>query len=344
MKHSTFLLFTLPSLSVMFLFIAIPIVSVFIQSLHIEHKQVIIVTENCDPFGCETTTSVDTEASAKLKEKAPLGKFNGFKTYSNRMHFAFDEVGEAWKSSDSFTVFVKKLYNYPLYRALSFTLTYTFIVTPFVLFLGFLVAVGVNNLPKMFKGPTIFASLLPMIVTPLVGSLILFWMVDGDGVIGATLQKIFNDNSLSLKASPVLTWIMLMVYGIWHLMPFSFIVFYAGLQTVPQETIEAATIDGASKFQRIRHVVIPHLMPLAIFITLILLMDNFRVFEPIIGFKAEAHATSISWLIWNHLRESAYPLYNAAGATSMITIFGVAILLLPVLIRTWRDFKEKNKG
>ena len=79
----------------------------------------------------------------------------------------------------------------------------------------------------------------------------------------------------SLKASPVLTWVMLMVYGIWHLMPFSFIVFYAGLQTVPHETIEAATIDGASKFQRTRHVVIPHLMPLAIFITLILLMDNF---------------------------------------------------------------------
>ena len=227
MKHSTFLLFTLPSLSVMFLFIAIPIVSVFIQSLHIEHKQVIIVSENCDPFGCETTTSVDTEASAKLKEKAPLGKFNGFKTYSNRMHFAFDEIGEAWNSSDSFIVFVKKIYNYPLYRALSFTLTYTFVVTPFVLFLGFLVALGVNNLPKLLKGPTIFASLLPMIVTPLVGSLILFWMVDGDGVIGATLQKIFNDNSLSLKASPVLTWVMLMVYGIWHLMPFSFIVFYA---------------------------------------------------------------------------------------------------------------------
>jgi len=93
----------------MFLFIAIPIVSVFIQSLHIEHKQVIIVSENCDPFGCETTTSVDTEASAKLKEKAPLGKFNGFKTYSNRMHFAFDEIGEAWNSSDSFIVFVKKI-------------------------------------------------------------------------------------------------------------------------------------------------------------------------------------------------------------------------------------------
>ena len=341
MKHSTFLLFTLPSLSVMFLFIAIPIVSVFIQSLHIEHKQVIIVSENCDPFGCETTTSVDTEASAKLKEKAPLGKFNGFKTYSNRMHFAFDEIGEAWNSSDSFIVFVKKIYNYPLYRALSFTLTYTFVVTPFVLFLGFLVALGVNNLPKLLKGPTIFASLLPMIVTPLVGSLILFWMVDGDGVIGATLQKIFNDNSLSLKASPVLTWVMLMVYGIWHLMPFSFIVFYAGLQTVPHETIEAATIDGASKFQRTRHVVIPHLVPLVAFVALMQLMDNFRVFEPIIGFHAEAHATSLSWIIYNDLGGETR-LLSSAATTSVLTIIGVSILLAPVLVRTWREFNPKG--
>ena len=52
----------------------------------------------------------------------------------------------------------------PFYRALAFTLTYTFVVTPFVLLIGLAVAVGVNNLPKMFKGPTIFFSLLPMMI------------------------------------------------------------------------------------------------------------------------------------------------------------------------------------
>jgi len=87
-----------------------------------------------------------------------------------------------------------------------------------------------------------------MIVTPLVGSLILFWMVDGDGIIGATLQRIYDDNALSLKASPTLTWIMLIVYGIWHIVPFSFIVFYAGLQTVPRDTLESAMIDGRCCF------------------------------------------------------------------------------------------------
>ena len=48
-----------------------------------------------------------------------------------------------------------------------------------------------------------------------------------------------------------------------------------------------------------RYVVIPHLMPLAVFVTLIQLMDNFRVFEPIVGFNAQANATSLSWIIYN---------------------------------------------
>ena len=181
-----------------------------------------------------------------------------------------------------------------------------------------------------------------MIVTPLIGSLILFWMIDAEGILGATLQRIFNDNSLSLKASPALTWIMLFVYGIWNAAPFAFIVFYAGLQTVSQDTLEAAMTDGASRWQRVRHVVIPYMTPLVIFILLMQLMDNFRVFEPIVGFSASANATSLSWIIFNDLRGEDDQLFGSAAATSMLTIIGVAILLTPVLIRAWREFNSKT--
>ena len=70
------------------------------------------------------------------------------------------------------------------------------------------IAVGVNNLPRAFRGLAIFISLLPFLVPTIVGSMILSWMVDGDGVIGATLQNIFNDPALSIKASTPLMWIM----------------------------------------------------------------------------------------------------------------------------------------
>lgn len=341
MPHRTFFWFILPSLAAMILFIALPIVSVVIQSLYVEHEQVLVTVENCGPFGCTEETRVDREATEALRAEQPLGRFNGLGTYFNRGHLATQELAEAWRSSESFGQFWGQVMNLPFYKALIFTLAYTFIVTPLVLVLGLAIALGVNGLPRMFRGPTIFFSLLPMIVTPLIGSLVLFWMIDADGVIGASLQLLFDNPDLSLKASPTLTWITLFVYGVWHSAPFAFIVFYAGLQTVPEETLEAAMIDGASRWERIRYVVIPHLAPLTVFIMLIQFMDNFRVFEPIVGFQAQASATSLSYIIYSDLRGDVQQ-FNSAAATSVLTIIGVAILLTPVLIRTWRDFNRKR--
>ncbi|MDG2298246.1 MAG: sugar ABC transporter permease [Planktomarina sp.] len=341
MPHGTFLRFIWPSFLAMILFIALPIISVAVQSFFVSHEQVTREVENCGPFKCETVIQVDVEANAALKAAAPLGKFNSLDTYTNRGHLAFAELGELWVKSESIVGFLKSTYNLPFYKALYFTLAYTAAVTPFVIILGLLIALGVNRLPKITKGPTIFVSLLPMIVTPLIGSLILFWMVDSSGIIGASLQLVFDDPDLSLKASRPLTWIMLFIYGIWHSAPFAFVVFYAGLQTVPSETIEAAKIDGASRWQQVRFVVIPYMMPLVVFITLMQLMDNFRVFEPIVGFSAEAKASSLSWIIYNDL-SGQDKLFGSAAATSMMTIIGVCILLLPVLIHTWREFNSRS--
>ncbi|WP_085309545.1 carbohydrate ABC transporter permease [Planktotalea arctica] len=340
MRHKTFLAFFAPTAIAMLLFIALPIISVIIQSVHTPHDQVFRIVENCGPFGCKEETTIDQDASAALKEAAPLGKFVGLDIYFDRGHLAISEVVQAWRESATFGEFRKKLGNLPFYRAMAFTLTYTFTVTPMLIILGFAIAIGANSLNKYLKGFVIFFSLLPMIVTPLIGSLILFWMIDSRGIIGTFIQWAAGDPDLSLKASTGLTWVMLIVYGIWSSAPFAFVVFYAGLQTLPSETLEAARIDGASRWQQIKYVTIPHLMPLVTFVALIQIMDNFRVFEPIVGFNAEAHATSLSWIIFNDLSGETQLLASAA-TTSVLTIICVAILLSPVLVRTWRDFNQK---
>lgn len=342
MPHRAFFAFILPSLVAMILFIALPIVSVVVQSFYIQHERVVSEVETCSPFGgCTKEMRVDAAATERLREEEPLGRFNGFGTYIDRNHLAFSEVGAILSDNNGLRDIIARVYNLPFYKALSFTLAYTFIVTPLAMLLGFAIALGVNAIPPFYKGPIIFFSLLPMIVTPLVGALIIYWMVSSQGIIGATLQSIFNDPTLSLKSSAVLTWITMIVYGIWHNAPFSFVVFYAGLQTVPQDTVESAMVDGASRWERIRFVIIPHLMPLATFVALVQLMDNFRVFEPIVGFSAEANATSLSWAIFNDLRGQVDALFGSAAATSMLTIIGVVILLSPVLIRTWREFNRR---
>ena len=177
MPTRTFFWFILPAMTAMILLIALPIVSVLIQSVHIQHEQVLVSSESCDPFGCTMVTSIDTEATAKIRAEKPLGRFIGLDTYTDRAHLAIDEISKAWTSSNSMEAFFNRVLNLPLYKALAFTITYTVFVTPLVILLGLAVAVGVNNLPKIVKGPTVFISLLPMIITPLVGSIILFWMV-----------------------------------------------------------------------------------------------------------------------------------------------------------------------
>ena len=341
MKHKTFFWFFLPTALAMLLFIALPIVSVVLQSMHTPHDAVLVTVENCGPFGCKEETTIDQTATEELRAAEPLGKFVGLQIYLDRGHLAVAEVAELWSSTETMGEFAGRLANLPLYRALSFTLVYTFTVTPLLIILGFMIALGVNSLHRHLKGLVIFFSLLPMIVTPLIGSLILFWMVDSRGIVGSFLQYLAGDPSLSLKASTGLTWVMLIVYGIWHSAPFAFVVFYAGLQTLPQDTLESAMIDGATRWQQTRYVVIPHIMPLVTFVALIQLMDNFRVFEPIVGFNAEAHATSLSWIIFNDLGGETR-LLSSAATTSVLTIIGVAILLSPVLVRTWRDFNQKT--
>ena len=339
MPNKSFFWFFLPTGLAMILFIGLPIISTGIQSFYSQHDQILKEVKKCDPFGCVVSVQIDQEETLRIKKEKPLGKFNGFGTYVDRNHLAFDELSTLWKESNSIGEFIGKVTNLPFYKALIFTLTYCIIVTPCVLLLGFIIALSLNAVSRKIRGPLIFGTILPMIVTPLVGSLVLFWMVDAEGIIGANLQILMNDPYLSVKSSKSLTWITIIIYGIWHHSPFAFVVFYAALQTVPQEPLEASIIDGASRFQRVRHIVLPHIYPVVTFVALISLMDNFRVFEPIIGFSAQGSAQSLSWLIYDNLVNEEVILFGSAAATSIMTIIGIAIILAPVLIRTWREFR-----
>ena len=77
------------------------------------------------------------------------------------------------------------------------------------------------------------------------------------------------DKDIAMFAQAWTIEILMYFYRVWHVAPFAFVIFYAGLQTVNMDTLESAVIDGASRWERLRHVIVPHLMPLIIFIALI---------------------------------------------------------------------------
>jgi multiple sugar transport system permease protein len=110
---------------------------------------------------------------------------------------------------------------------------------------------------------------------------------------------------------------------------------------VNQDSLESAVIDGANRWQRLRLIIVPHLMPLIIFVAMIHLMDTYRVFEEVVGFRSQGYVISLQWLTYDFLtpNEAGIRSISRASASAMLTMIGIAILLVPLLKRTWRDHK-----
>ena len=84
-------------------------------------------------------------------------------------------------------------------------------------------------------------------------------------------------------------------------------------------------------------------MPLVIFLSVIHLMDAYRVFEEIVGFTASAHVISLQWLTYEFLLPdgTGARAISRASASAMLTMIGIALLLIYPLRQVWR---EQRKG
>jgi multiple sugar transport system permease protein len=340
MRTRTFAGFVAPSVVLMILFIALPLVSVLIDSFYVT-RQVFERTEveSCTP-GFMTQNCVREERMRPMIDAAgnPVMErvFVGLDSY--RQLLQPDQVGRALgPGGGGFS----EVLSIEFYRALRFTLTFTLFTLPLVIGLGMALALAMNAITKRLRGPLIFATLLPFIITPVIGALAIRWLFVGDGILTAALEAI-TGRPVAMFAHGWTIEILMYVYRVWHVAPFAFIIFYAGLQTLDQDALESAIVDGASRFERTRLVVIPHLAPLIIFVALIHLMDTYRVFEEVIGFSSQAHVISLQYLTFSFLMpdQTGGRAVSRAAASSMLTMVGIVVILVPLLLRTWRDHKR----
>lgn len=344
MNTKTFLGFMAPSLLSMTLLIAAPLVGVLYLAFHQSHvktEQVRIVTK-VPLFAGQSREQVSYVPQAVVDEKGRpvrVWDYVGLRNLSDAAQV--DDLGQALtrpREVASLPDLVESMYtditNLDFWGALEFTLLLIGISTPVVLVIGLLLALAVNRATQRLKGAMIFVSLLPMIVTPLVSALAVYWLFLDNAVVASVLRQLgfgqiyFLKDAITIRA-------LIVVYEIWYAVPFAFILLYAGLQTVPQETLEAAVIDGASRWQRIRYVTIPHLAPLFAVIVLIHVMDAYRIFEPILVFNSRVYASSLQYLIYNVL--AFEDNVHRAAAFGVLTVAGIVVLLIPVLVRTWRE-------
>ena len=338
MKKRDFYFFVVPSLLMMFLFIAVPLAIVFKQSFYITQNVFEKVeVETCTPGFLKQICETKIETKPKIDENGNIievSVFVGFENYKNLL-----QINKFKNAVYNFSL--NELEQINFWKAFRFTITFCLITLPLVIFLGLLIALTVNNLTRSIKGPVIFISLLPFIITPIIGALAIRWLFVGEGILTALLEYLMQKD-IAMFANAWTLELLMIIYRVWHVAPFAFIVFYAGLQTVNKEILESAVIDGANRFERLRYIIIPHLMPLIIFVSLIHLMDSYRVFEEIVAFSSQAYVISLQWLTYDFLipDETGNRLINRASTSAMLTMVGVSIIITPLLKRTWEDYRE----
>ena len=338
MKKRDFYFFVVPSLLMMFLFIAVPLAIVFKQSFYITQNVFEKVeVETCTPGFLKQICKTKIETKPKLDENGnviEVTDFVGFENYKNLLQI------NKFKNA-VYNLSLNEIEKINFWKAFRFTISFCLITLPLVIFLGLLIALTVNNLTRSIKGPVIFISLLPFIITPIIGALAIRWLFVGEGILTALLEYLMQKD-IAMFANAWTLELLMIIYRVWHVAPFAFIVFYAGLQTVNKEILESAVIDGANRFERLRYIIIPHLMPLIIFVSLIHLMDSYRVFEEIVAFSSQAYVISLQWLTYDFLipDETGNRLINRASTSAMLTMVGVSIIITPLLKRTWEDYRE----
>ncbi|MEL6889600.1 MAG: sugar ABC transporter permease, partial [Pseudomonadota bacterium] len=270
MKFKTFFWFVAPSVFMMLLFIAAPLISVFIQSFQITQPVMQqIEVETCTPGFLTQTCVTEVKTVPIIDEETgrtmTTTEWVGLQSYQNVL-----QMDKFWSALGSGNW--GDILQIDFWKALRFTLMFTLVTLPLVIGVGLMIALAVNNAAKSLRGPVIFVSLLPFIITPVIGSLSIYWLFVGDGILTATLER-WTGQDIAMFAQAWTIELLMYFYRVWHVAPFAFVIFYAGLQTVNMDTLESAIIDGASRFERLRYVIVPHLMPLIIFIALIHLMD-----------------------------------------------------------------------
>ena len=214
------------------------------------------------------------------------------------------------------------------WRVTANTFIWTIVSTGFAFILGLGSALALNH---EFAGRGVLRAILiiPWVISAVAASYIWKWIYHSDfGVIGAVLVGLgFADRPPNFIDSVGTVLPSLIVVNVWREFPFAMIMLMAGLQTVPDQLLRAAKVDGASAWQRFWHVTFPHLRGVSTVTILLLSVANFNSF--IIPWIMTGGGPSNASHIWiTHIYELAFgrQRWGIASAYSVLLFLIVMTL------------------
>lgn len=217
-------------------------------------------------------------------------------------------------------------------QAILFTVGLTIVSTVIILVLGYVLATMINRLGRM--RPVVLGIMLISYVIPqVVGAAAFSWLFDSNfgGVINLLVTPIVGHEVLWFT-DPWPNRVIVTANVVWSMLPFAMLMIMAALQSVPEELLDAAKVDGANLWQRHRNVIIPSIRGVLGFVGLICTMDIVRIFDNLVPLSPSAITIgneSLMMYIYNIAFREGSPRLGLGSAMSVLMLIIILTLLYP---------------
>jgi multiple sugar transport system permease protein len=238
----------------------------------------------------------------------------------------------------AFENYARLLTDSLFWRSLLNTVVFTVIVTPAAMALGLLAALLLNSvLPARGVFRSIF--ILPMAVSGVATALIGLLVFDENvGVITQVLRALHLP-TLAWQSSGGPAFASVVLVTLWWRVGFNMLIYLAGLQGISPDLHEAARLDGASGWQRLRYVTVPLLGPSSFFLLVMNVIYSFQVFDIVFVLTGGGPQDATSVLV-TYAYDTGFDTRDQGYAAAI----GVVLLLLSLIFTTvqWRTNRSRD--
>ena len=222
------------------------------------------------------------------------------------------------------------------WKGLGVTLLITVVTVVVELILGFLLALAMHHAIKQTRGLIRTIILVPYGIITVVSAFAWFYMFSIDsGYINAWFEWLPGvDADLNWFAQGSTALFVIMLSEIWKTTPFISLLLLAGLAQVPGDLTEAASVDGASWWQRMKLVILPNMKASIMVAVLFRAMDAFRIFDSIYIMTNGSYGTEVLSLL--AYRTSIGRLEIGMGSAVSVILFLCVALMAVIAVKGFK--------
>ncbi|MBV7332140.1 sugar ABC transporter permease [Chloroflexi bacterium TSY] len=198
--------------------------------------------------------------------------------------------------------------------------------------LALLLAIALNQKIRMLA---VFRTIyfLPVVSSVVAISVLWLWLYQADfGLINQFLRFLGFRGVRWLSST---TWAMpaIIIMSIWHGLGYNIVIFIAGLQSIPQDYYEAATVDGATAWYKFRKITIPLISPVTFFVITLSIINSFQVFAQAYVMTQGGPVNATKTIVY-YLYQQGFMHFHMGYASALAYVLFVIIVML-TLFQFW---------